>query len=172
VTAGDITNAQGQPPRGESERSVWVGGPSQWINFPTFVLSGLLVAGLVAAGLVLDQVVFLGLAAIPLIVAIWKWLDVQCTNLELTSERIKTQTGILSRRKHELELFRVKDTFINQPFLLRLVGLANIDVISSDKTTPRLMMHAIQEAESVKELIRTHVQRLRLRTGVREVDFE
>jgi uncharacterized membrane protein YdbT with pleckstrin-like domain len=155
-----------------TERSVWTGGPSQWINFPVFVFSGLLVIGLVIAGLVLNQVVYIGLAAIPLIIAVWKWLDVKCTNIEVTTERIKTQAGILSRRKHELELYRVKDTFLDQPFILRVIRLANIDIISSDKTTPKLMIHAIRDADSVRELIRTHVQRLRVRTGVREVDFE
>jgi hypothetical protein len=90
----DTRSAQGQPTRGDTERSVWTGGPSQWINFPVFVFSGLLVIGLVIAGLVLNQVVYIGLAAIPLIIAVWKWLDVKCTSIELTTERIKTQAGI------------------------------------------------------------------------------
>ncbi len=38
--------------------------------------------------------------------------------------------------ENELELYRVKDIVLNEPFLLRLVGLSNIVLVTSDRSTP------------------------------------
>ena len=39
-----------------------------------------------------------------------RYLETRFTRFEITSERIRITTGVLSRRMEELELYRVKDT--------------------------------------------------------------
>ena len=48
--------------------------------------------------------------------------------IRLTSERLLTSRGFLSRTTDSLELYRVKDMRIVQPFRLRLFGLENIEL--------------------------------------------
>lgn len=61
---------------------------------------------------------------------------------------------------------------MDQPFLLRLVGLGNMTLITSDATTPTLSMRAIPGIENVREKLRTAVQIERDRKRVRQMDVD
>jgi len=71
-----------------------------------------------------------------------------------------------------MELYRVKDTMLHEPFLLRLVSRANIQIISSDRSSPSITLPALPNAEWLRQQIRTNVERLRLKRGVREMDMD
>mgnify|MGYP001477428792 FL=1 len=154
------------------ESPVWSGSPSQWLNVVPFVLSVILGAGFIAGAVLWPLPRLAAGAAIPLVVAIWNWLTVRSTKIEVTTERITTQTGIFSRRREDLELYRVKDTTLHEPFLLRLVSLANIRMRTSDRSTPLMVLPAIREAEALRQKIRVNVERLRAKRGVREMDMD
>jgi membrane protein YdbS with pleckstrin-like domain len=154
------------------ESTVWTGSPSQWLNFGWFSACLIGAAGFIAAAVVLSQPVVAAGAVIPAILAISKMLTVRTTRIEVTTERITTTVGIFSRRKWDLELYRVKDTTLEEPFLLRLVGHASIQIISSDRTSPILTLRALHNAEWLRQQIRVNVERLRLERGVREMDMD
>ena len=154
------------------ETSIWTGSPSQWLNSGWFLLCTIGAVVLLVAGLMTGQpLVALG-ALIPVAYAVVKALKVRTTRIEVTTERITTTVGILSRHKWDIELYRVKDTTLHQPFLLRLVSRANIRIISSDRSTPAVTLPALPNAEWLRQQIRTNVERLRLKRGVREMDIE
>ena len=125
-----------------------------------------------AAAVILAQPLIAAGAVIPFVVALWKALVVRTTKVELTTERITTTIGVFSRHKWDIELYRVKDTTLHEPFLLRLVRRANILIVSSDRSTPVVALRALPDAERLRQQIRTHVERLRLKRGVREMDIE
>jgi hypothetical protein len=52
------------------------------------------------------------------------------------------------------------------------VGLANIEIISSDRSSPALTLRALPNAERLRQQIRSNVERLRLKRGVREMDMD
>jgi membrane protein YdbS with pleckstrin-like domain len=169
--SGSQTRSGGGPASNE-ERLVWTGTPSQWLNFWPFVFSfALLVASIVAAVRLEEPFILLG-GAVALIFALWPWLRVRTTMFQVTTERISVRSGIFTRRKRDMELYRVKDTTLHEPFFLRLLSLANIEIVSSDKTTPFLLLPALRNAESLREQIREHVERTRVEKRVRELDFE
>ncbi len=70
----------------------------------------------------------------------------------------------------ELELYRVKDTALVEPFWLRLVSLGHIDLTTSDRTTPYLRIAAVPDASQLREEVRRAVERRRVERGVRETD--
>ena len=109
---------------------------------------------------------------IPVLMWIIRWYATKCTTYTLTSQRLRITAGILSKKVDELELFRVRDYTMEQPFLLRLVGLGNLTLITSDATTPTLVMRAIPGIESVREKLRTAVQTERDRKRVRQMDVD
>jgi membrane protein YdbS with pleckstrin-like domain len=160
------------PPDSSTESPVWSGSPSQWLNIVPFVLC-LIVGACFIAGAFLWQIPLIAAgAAIPLVIAVWNWLTVRSTKVEVTTERITTQTGILSRRREDLELYRVKDTTLQEPLLLRLVSRANILMRTSDRSTPLMVLPAIKDAEALRQKIRANVERLRTKRGVREMDMD
>ena len=72
---------------------------------------------------------------VPLVMSLIRFLETRTHHFEVTSERIRVTSGILSRHMEELELYRVKDTSLYEPFLLRvLFGLGHVVIRTSDAT--------------------------------------
>ena len=99
------------------------------------------------------------------------YLKTRFTIYEMTNSRFIEKTGILSQKIQEVELYRVRDYSIDKPFLLRIFGLGNLTLITSDKTSPRVYVKAINNVEDVRNTIRSHVESAREKTGTKEVDF-
>jgi hypothetical protein len=159
-------------PRLAEETPVWSGSPSQWLNFGTFVLCALTAAGFIAGAKIWeDPRIALG-AAVPAFAALWSWITVRTSRFDVTTQRITSQVGVFSRRRWDMELYRVKDTTLSEPFLLRIVSLANIELVSSDKSTPNMIIPAVRDAESLRQKIRVNVEQMRMARRVRELDFE
>lgn len=137
------------------EQNVWFGTPSQVVNFGNFVLTGLFF-----------WLVF------PLFIMLWKWLTIKSVKYELTTERFRTRYGILNRKTDELELYRVRDYQLEEPFFLRIFSLGNIVLQTSDRSHPTITIRAIPDGEQLREKLRTHVESCRTAKQVREVDFE
>ncbi len=137
------------------ENDIWSGTPSQVVNFGTFIVYGLFF-----------WLVF------PLFAILWRWLATKNTKYELTNERLRTRYGILNKKMDELELYRVKDYKLENPFFLRMFSLGNIILETSDRSSPVVTINAIPNAEELREKIRNCVETRRDQKGVREVDFE
>jgi membrane protein YdbS with pleckstrin-like domain len=156
----------------ETESPVWSGCPSQWVNFGTFDVALIVVAAIVTGAILWQDPRILIALVLPVSVVVWKMLIVRSMRIDVSSERITTTTGVFSRRRTDMELYRVKDTTLLEPFLLRIVGLGNIRIDSSDRSSPSYVIPAVRNAESLRQQIRTHVERLRLQRGVREMDMD
>ena len=169
--AASVTPPPGDLSRSE-ESAIWTGSPSQWLNAGWFIacLIGVVVL-LTIAALVGQPLIAVGVV-IPAIAAMVQYLKVRSTRIDVTTERITTTVGIFSRRKWDMELYRVKDTMLHEPFLLRLVRRANIQIISSDRSSPSITLPALPNAEWLRQQIRANVERLRLKRGVREMDMD
>lgn len=137
------------------EKNLWKGSPSQWTNFGTYVLC-FLTCWLV----------------IPIFIALWRFFFVKLWKFEITDQRIIEEKGVLSKKTDELELYRVKDIRLEQPFFLRIVGLSNIIMVTSDKTNPIVKIPAIPNGKQLREELRKAVDIRRDIKGVRERDFE
>jgi uncharacterized membrane protein YdbT with pleckstrin-like domain len=167
---------------GEPEQTVWEGSPSQVINFTQYLLWGAVFVVLAVAGTFIVNsmataspvviVMVCVIALVPVAVAIWKWLVVANTRYELTTQRLRTRRGVLNKHMDELELYRVRDYKLEQPFFLRLFSLSSVILQTSDRSTPELLLRAIPRGDSLREQMRTHVEAARMRRGVREVDLD
>ncbi len=160
-----------------TETTLWTGHTSQWVHFWYYFFCLLLAAGIgVGATLAalptgVGALAYLALI-IPFLMWVIRWWATKCTYYELTTQRLRMRTGILNKRVDELELFRVKDYSMEQPFLLRLMRLGNLTLVTSDATTPTVAMRAIPGVEGVREKLRTAVQHERDRKRVRQMDVD
>ena len=136
------------------EEHVWSGTPSQIVNLGSFIILS-----------IFFWLIF------PLFIILWKWLVIKCTKYELTNQRLKKQYGVLNKKIDELELYRIKDYKLEQPFFLRLFSLGNIVLKTSDKSHPTVIIPAVSESAELREKIRSLVENLRDQKRIREVDF-
>jgi uncharacterized membrane protein YdbT with pleckstrin-like domain len=137
------------------EEVVWEGGPSQVINFGTYLLCFL----------------FFWLI-IPIFIALWRYVVTSNMRYTLTTQRLGYRHGVLSKEADVLELYRVKDMRVLEPFFLRMFGMGNIIMDTSDRSHPTFILQAVPEPARLRDIIRNHVERRRDEKGVREVDFE
>ncbi len=156
-----------EPP---NENIVWEGNPSQVTNLGVYLVCALITAAIVVAGVLMAPQAF-WLLIVPATVALWKFLELVSFRYTVTTERVGLRRGVLTKRTDSIELYRVKDTTVVEPFFLRLFGLADIVLSSSDRTTPLLVLHAVPNGMGLREKIRANVERLRVQKSVREVDF-
>jgi len=162
------------------EEIIYKGNPSAVAILGTLILCAILFVGL-SIGLVvfwgeiapgtLRQIVF-WLPVIPLLVVFFKWIALNFLTYEITTERVKVIKGIFGKRTDELELYRVKDTSLIEPFVFRMFGVGNISIVTNDATTPGLELHAIKNAKDVREKLRASIEecRARKRTGLVELE--
>jgi Bacterial PH domain len=134
-----------------TETVIWKGTSSQLKNFWWFV-SCLLV--------------------IPIPWAIWAWLKVKCRVYTLTTERLLIEDGVFNKDKDTLELYRVRDFQVHEPFWPRLFGLQNIHLLATDLTTENLVMDFIPKSAGLLDHFRKQVEECRQRKRVREVGID
>jgi membrane protein YdbS with pleckstrin-like domain len=164
-----------------AEETIWRGSVSQWKNFGLFGLQILFAAVIVAifvwgrasATPLRDFSPFiLLLLALPIFIAGKRYLQTKCTIYEVTTERMKTTDGILSKVTDTLEFYRIKDIERRQPFLYRLCGIENVQLNTSDTTSPIVIIEAVPHDAGLADVIRNQVEKIRQQKGVREIDVE
>lgn len=109
---------------------------------------------------------------IPLLILLSKVVQLKLLLYEITSERIKVTHGLLTRRTDELELYRVKDTSLIEPFFYRLFSAANIFIATNDASTPKLELRGVKNAKDVREQLRQSVEECRMRKGAQVREME
>ena len=171
-----------------TERPLWSGSPSPLADLASYVA---LVAGAVVftVGFVLLRR-NVGPPAVVgdpdprrvfvwLIVAAWVacafaaaalFVRSRSVRYELTSERLRVTTGLVSTHTEDLELRRVRDSSVRRPALLRLFGLGDVLLVAGDASTPRVTIRAVHDPDALQSTIRTSVQDAYSRFRVREVD--
>lgn len=145
-----MTNHQATSP----EDVIWQGHPSHWTNLGVYLLC----------------ILFCWLI-VPAIYGLYRVFELRSRRYQLTSERLRLEEGVFSHQQEFVELYRIKDLSVIQPFLLRMFGLGNVVLETSDRTTPRVTLFAIP-ASKVAGLIRNQVELLRQSRNVREIDVD
>lgn len=100
-----------------------------------------------------------------------KVMQLKTTVYTLKKDRLLKQRGILRRVTDELELFRVRDFQLDEPLLLRVFGLGNLVLFTSDITTSTVHLAALPSLRNLHEQMRKLVRDCWDERGVRELDI-
>src|SRR5215468_4224267 len=138
-----------------AEDIVWRGTSSQWKNFGVYLLCGLFCWLLV-----------------PIFFALARYLQTKCKVFELTTQRFKITSGVFTKKTETLELYRVKDIETRQPFLSRLVGSENVQMTTTDASSPSVVIDAVPSSVGFGDKLRNQVEIIRQQKRVREIDIE
>ena len=75
--------------------------------------------------------------------------------------------GFLNIKDDEVLLYRVRDIDTRRNLFQRLFGVGTITVLSSDRTTPTLVLKNVKNPLFVKELIHKQVEEMKMKRRVR-----
>lgn len=129
--------------------------PSQWTNL------GYLIVGIALSPL----------AGVSLLIPIWKYIETYCTKYEFYEDRIIYRRGVFRVVTDEILLYRVKAINLDEPFLYRLVGIANLSIITSDRFVGSITLKAIPVGIEFRNVLREMVEHNRNIKGVKEFDL-
>ena len=138
-----------------AEEIVWRGASSQWKNFGVYLLCGL------CCWLI-----------IPIFFALARFLQTRCKVFELTTQRLKITSGVFTKVTETLELYRVKDIETRQSFFSRLVGIENVQMTTSDASSPFVLIDAVPSSVGFADKLRNQVELIRQQKRVREIDID
>lgn len=164
------------PPPAAEEQTLWRGTPSRALLFAyplamVITLIAVPLAGRAASRAALDieaaarnMRVAWWLTAILLFIEILllgvALLRLRSTVYTVTNQRVMIETGLVTKALQEIDLRYVDDSAFTQGVLHRLLGIGNVTLISSDKTTPTYVLRAIRDPRGLRELIRTHAYKV------------
>jgi len=109
---------------------------------------------------------------VPIFFALARYLQTKCKIFELTTQRLKITSGVFSKVTDTLELYRVKDIETRQPFPSRLVGVENVQMNTSDTSSPFVLIDAVPSSVGLADKLRNQVEIIRQQKRVREIDIE
>jgi len=134
-----------------TERTVWTGRQSQWQNLGWFISCLLL---------------------IPIPWAFWRWLQTRSQVYLLTDQRLTTTHGILTKVTDDLELYRVRDTRMQQGIWQRVLGLGDVVLTTTDASTPQVALRWMADADGLREQVRVLVEARRESKRVRTLETD
>ncbi len=107
---------------------------------------------------------------VPLLLFVYRYLLTDAHVYRLTDQRLRESTGLFSKKTEEVELYRVRDVGIEEPFIQRIFGRGRVVLQTSDLSAPALVLNAIPDPLEVADLLRDQVERCRVAKGVRQID--
>ena len=128
--------------------------PSQWLNLPFFILG----IALIQTGL------------FP-ILALIKYIEILCWKYEFNERTIVERKGIFSVTRREIHYYRIKSIKIDEPFWMRLVGISNVSITTSDPYQPELVLKGVPNGQLYRSKLRGLTDLRRKEEGVKEFDM-
>lgn len=95
------------------------------------------------------------------------WLASLSTRFEITTQRVRIERGVFSKTRQDIELYRIDDIVLEQPFGMRLLGHGLLILRSTDRTSPAIRLYGVPGLEALAERLRECALRERERRGVK-----
>jgi len=115
-----------------------------------------------------SQILYIAALVLALMI-IYKYYYIRSYIYEITIDRIKLKKGIIGKKIDFVELYRVRDMAVRQPFLLQMIGAMDFELDTSDKTHPKFVFQGIKYSEIWTDKFRDLVERVR-KQRVHEID--
>ena len=128
--------------------------PSQWIN------TGWIIFGILGITFI-----------IPPIIAAYKVMEVYTWTYTIDKYQIIEKKGLFSVNHKETTFYRIKSFRFDELFLMRLVGIGNLYIKSSDPYQHELKMFGIQKGKELWKKLSIKTLDNRKQFGVKEYDL-
>ena len=153
--------------------------PSQVINYGAYLSAALQMAVCAVLFAVLRHYwpkLNLVILAIPLVailgLATLTWVKTASISYHFAKGRLTWRTGVLSRSTESLELYRIADVTMRQPFFQRLFGVGRIVLNTADANHREVVMEGVPAPDRFRDWLTDAVQQTRRDRGMREVQMD
>lgn len=157
-----------EAPNPANRKILYDGSPSWKAYLGYYVVGGLLTVlapvifnwvgqkiGASTSGRVLFVVIPLALAVVFFF---GLYLYRKSIRFRITTSNIETEKGILSKKIDVLELWRCRDVRYKQNLVDRILGIAHVEIFTTDQTTPHLEVVGLPASRALFEQIRDNIE--------------
>ena len=121
------------------------------------------------SGIYFNAVYLILLSLLFVALGLYKYLLIISSTFYLSGQQLIIQRGVFSKTVNYLELYRIKDILVEQPFWMKALGLMNIILLSFDKAESLLILKGTKISD-LPQSIPKHVQECRQRNKVLTID--
>jgi uncharacterized membrane protein YdbT with pleckstrin-like domain len=109
------------------------------------------------------------LSVISTVFAFYRFMYIRKIEYIITPEIVRLRRGIFFKRTDTVEMYRIKDYIITQPFIFQLFKLMDLTLKTTDPENPILWLRGIPLSD-LTDTIRTHVQDARQHNRIYEIN--
>jgi uncharacterized membrane protein YdbT with pleckstrin-like domain len=109
------------------------------------------------------------LSMVAMVFAAYRYLYIRKAIYLVTREYIRITRGILFRQIDTVELFRIKDYAVTEPFLLQIFSLMDVHLKTTDPENPDIWLRGIPESGLI-DVIRVRVLETRQYNKIVEIN--
>jgi len=91
------------------------------------------------------------------------------TRYQITERRIIVERGILTKKREEIQLYRVRDINLKRNLLERILKMGDITVFSTDTTAPTYTLRNIKDSITVADLLSQAAENARIKYRAMEL---
>jgi len=91
------------------------------------------------------------------------------TKYRITERRLIVEKGILTKRREEIQLYRIRDITLKRNLLERMLKFGDITVFSTDATSPTYLLRNVRDSETVSDLLGQAAEAARLKYRAQEL---
>lgn len=91
------------------------------------------------------------------------------TKYSITDRRLIVEKGVLTKKREEIQLYRIRDISLKRNLLERIMKFGDISVYSTDATTPHAVLRNIKQSVSVSDLLSQAVESARVKSKAAEI---
>jgi hypothetical protein len=145
----------------EQEKTICEVSPSQILNLKAFVFSILAIAAIIVAAIYTKENLVYALLVVPVVYALWKYFSLKSIKLTITDQRLILCEGLLNKTTNETELYRVRDSSIEEPLFFRIFGCGNVNIFTTDEADSKLHFKGYPKPHWLKDQIRNYSETCR-----------
>ncbi len=112
---------------------------------------------------------FVWLSLLCILFAICRYLYIRSAIYLVTEQCLRISRGILFKRIDTVELFRVKDYAITEPFFFQIFRLMDLHLKTTDPETPEIWLRGIPQSD-ITDIIRERVLETRRHNRIYEIN--
>jgi len=135
--------------------------PSQWINVGWYLLPFCLAY--------FTHNVYFTLGS--LVVLLYKYYEVDYCRYYIYEDRMTERKGIFNVTEETVNYFRIKSIMLEEPFIMRLVGLSNVKITTSEQFKINFTFHGVENGDGIQAFLQDCARHERQKMGTRELDL-
>ncbi|WEK55894.1 MAG: PH domain-containing protein [Candidatus Cohnella colombiensis] len=91
------------------------------------------------------------------------------TRYQITERRVIIERGIFTKRREEIQLYRIRDLSLKRNLLERILKFGDITILSTDTTSPQYTLRNIRESVRISDLLSSSIETARLKYRAMEL---